>query len=49
MGNKPPVRMVTFGMHPDADCKAENIRIGLGRLEFPGYGSGESVLGSIPL
>ncbi len=26
-GNKPPVRMVTFGMHPDADCKAENVRL----------------------
>lgn len=33
-GNKSPVRIVTFGMHPDADCKAENIRMDSDGLNF---------------
>ena len=34
--NKPPVRMVTYGMHAGADCTAENIRLDSDGIEFPG-------------
>ena len=40
-GNKLPVRMVTFGMHPDADCKAENARLGSDGLNFQAMVQGE--------